>query len=306
MEQKNKVVKERGQFTGDSDLLRSDCGKPGLNRRQFLNLASVATASSVIGRSPAALAAAKVPWRADGTGMARIGLLVPSHDFNPESEIWAMAPKGVAILASRMDRGTLPFLTHVSDASHADAAIGLLKALKLRAILYAYSGTSYVMGLAGEEAFRARLAARVQAIPIVLAAAALSEAMHALRVHRLAVVHPPWFSEELSDMGKAYFSARGFQVVSCARITPARELTEVDAEEVHGWITANTPSNAEAVVVAGNGLRAVGAIDALEGSLGRPVITANQAMLWQGLRVAGVPSRMDEYGRLFKLEAAMQ
>lgn len=300
-----KAAKRRAQFTGESHLMRSHCGKLGLNRRQFLNLASVGTASAVISRSHAALAA-KGPWRADGSGMARIGLLVPSHDFNPESEIWAMAPKGVAILASRMDRGTLPFLKHISDASHADAAIGLLKTLKLRVILYAYSGTSYAMGLAGEEAFRARLAAGVQAVPIVLAATALSEALHALDVHRLAVVHPPWYSEELNDMGKAYFSARGFQIVSCARITPARTLTEVEAEEVHGWIAANTPSKAEAVVVAGNGLRAVGAIDALETSLSRPVITANQAMLWQGLRVAGVPSRMDHYGRLFKVEPAVR
>ena len=217
------------------------CGKPGLNRRQFLNRASIVAASAVISRSNAALVA-QGPWRGDGTGMARIGLLVPSHDFNPESEIWAMAPKGVAILASRMDRGTLPFVKYISDASHADAAIGLLKTLKLRVILYAYSGTSYAMGLAGEEAFRARLVARVQGVPIVLAATALSEALRALNVHRLAVVHPPWYPEELNDMGKAYFSARGFEIVSCARITPARELTEVEAEEVHGWIAANTPS----------------------------------------------------------------
>ena len=80
----------------------------------------------------------------------------------------------------------------------------------------------------------------------------------------------------------------------------------MDAQQVHGWIAANTPSNAEAVVVAGNGLRAVGAIDAPEASLGHPVITANEAMLWQGLRVAGVPSRMDHYGRLFKLKPAVQ
>ena len=92
--------------------------------------------------------------------------------------------------------------------------------------------------------------------------------------------------------------------MSCARITPARELTEVAAEEVHGWIVANTPPNAEAVVVAGNGLRAVGAIDALEASLERPVITANQAMLWKGLNVAGVTSHIDQYGRLFKLGQA--
>ena len=281
-----------------------DYSKHELSRRWFLHLGSMATLGALISRTTAANADAKVAWRADGEGMARIGLLVPSHDFNPESELWAMAPKGVAIFASRMERGTQPFLAHISDPSHADAAIGLLTALKLRAIMYAYSGTSYATGLAGEQAFRARLVERANGVPVVLAAAALADALQVLNVHRLAVVHPPWYSEELNDKGKAYFSARGFQVVSCARITPARELTEVAAEEVHGWIVANTPPNAEAVVVAGNGLRAVGAIDALESSLERPVITANQAMLWKGLNVAGVTSHIDQYGRLFKLGQA--
>ncbi len=286
--------------------MRSASGQSGLDRRQFLHLASVATASGLISRSPEAIADAKVPWRADGAGTARVGLLVPSFDFNPESEIWAMAPKGIAIFASRMDRGTLPILAYVSDLSHADAAAGLLAGLNPRVVLYAYSATSYVARLAGEEAFRTRIMERAKAGAVVLAAAALADALEALDVHRLAVVHPPWYSEELNDMGKAYFSARGFQIASCARITPARKFTEVAAEEVHDWIVANTPSQAEAVVVAGNGLRAVGAIDALEASLERPVITANQAMLWKGLRLAGAPAHLEQYGRLLKLEPTGQ
>ena len=284
--------------------MRGDYSKHKLSRRWFLHLGSMATLGALISRTTAAKAGAKMAWRADGEGMERIGLLVPSHDFNVEAELWAMAPKGAAIFASRMERGTKPFLTHISDSSHADAAIGLLAGLKLRAIMYAYSGTSYATGSAGEDAFRARLVERAKGIPVVLAAAALSDALQALDVQRLAVVHPPWYSEELNDKGKAYFSARGFQVVSCARITPTRQFTEVAAEEVHGWIVANTPPNAEAVVVAGNGLRAVGAIDALETSLERPVITANQAMLWKSLNVAGVASHIDQYGRLFKLGQA--
>ncbi len=286
--------------------MRSDSAELGFDRRRFLSLASVATAGSLMGRSPTALADAKVSWRADGADVARIGLLVPSFDFNPESEIWAMAPKGVVVFASRMDRGTQPFLAYLSDPSHADAAASLLTALKLRVVLYSYSTTSYVLGLAGEEAFRARLAERTQGVPVVLAAAALAEALRALQVRKVALVHPPWFAAEQCDKGKVYFAACGFEVVSCASLTPARQYTEVAAEEVHAWIVAHTPAQAEAVVVAGNGMRAVGAIEALEGSLGRPVITANQALLWQGLRVAGVPARLDHYGRLFALGSAGQ
>lgn len=276
---------------------------PGLNRRQFLSRAGAAAGAGVLTDAGAVRAAAKGPWQEDGAGLARIGLLTPSFDFNPESEIWAMAPKGVAIFAARMDRGTLPFETYLSDPSHADGAVGQLTALKLRVLLYAYSTTSYVMGLDGEETFRARLVANAQGVPVVLAAAALCEALRALQARRLSLIHPPWFAEEWSEKGRAYFSGRQFDVVSCARVTPARKFTEVAAEELHDWIAANASAKAEALVVAGNGLRAVGAIERLEATLGRPVITANQALLWQGLRVAGVPARMDGYGRLFKLDA---
>ena len=273
----------------------------GVGRRQFLNVAAAATAGAgVIADVGDVRAASRGPWQEDGTGLARIGLLTPSFDFNPESEMWAIAPKGVALYASRMDRGTLPFATYLSDPSHADAALALLTALKLRAILYAYSTTSYVLGVDGEEVFRARLVKGAQGVPVVLAAHALCEAVRALEARRLSVVHPPWFPEEQSEKGRAYFSSRGFEVVSCARMTPERKFTEVTAQEVHDWIAAHASPKAEVIVVAGNGLRAVGAIEKLEATLGRPVITANQALLWQGMRTAGVPASAEHYGRLFK------
>ena len=53
----------------------------------------------------------------------------------------------------------------------------------------------------------------------------------------------------------------------------------------------------------GNGMRAIGVIDALEQKLGIPILTANQVALWQALRVAeiaaGVDERLLNYGQLF-------
>jgi maleate isomerase len=63
------------------------------------------------------------------------------------------------------------------------------------------------------------------------------------------------------------------------------------------------PDSAEAVVVGGNGFRAVGVIDALEEALGRPVLTANQALLWRLLGLAGSGAQVSGYGRLFAAPA---
>ena len=65
-------------------------------------------------------------------------------------------------------------------------------------------------------------------------------------------------------------------------------------------IIDNCPAEADAVFIAGTGFRCVGIIEALEGALGRPVVTANQASLWRCLRLSGVYDAVESYGRLLQ------
>jgi maleate isomerase len=96
-----------------------------------------------------------------------------------------------------------------------------------------------------------------------------------------------------------YFRTQGFEVTLCARMTPARAFTEIPPTEVYEWARTNVPQQAETVFIGGNGLRAVGAIHALEKSLRRPVLTANQVALWDALRVLGITSKVIQYGSIF-------
>jgi maleate isomerase len=59
------------------------------------------------------------------------------------------------------------------------------------------------------------------------------------------------------------------------------------------------PVGADAVAIGGNGLRAVGIIQALEEDLDLPVLTANQVLLWHLLRLSGTHVPIAGYGRLF-------
>jgi maleate isomerase len=60
------------------------------------------------------------------------------------------------------------------------------------------------------------------------------------------------------------------------------------------------PKEAEAVFLGGNGMRTIGAIQALEKALGRPVITSNQVAFWGALRMANINARVSGYGQLFE------
>jgi len=237
-------------------------------------------------------------WQSDGAGsLARIGVLTPDFDPVPESEMWAMAPPGVSIHVSRVpwNRDARSF----AEPPHVDTAAELLAGLTPHVIVYAFTGSSYVLGAEADDSLRARLETRARGIPVVLTGPAASEALRILGVHRLALIHPPWFSEESNAKGKDYFRTRGMEVVSCARMTPVRPFTEVPPAEVYDWTKANVPRDAEAVFIGGNGLRAIGVIQALEEALGRPVLTANQVTFWQALRAVGMTSKVSQYGRIF-------
>jgi len=80
-------------------------------------------------------------------------------------------------------------------------------------------------------------------------------------------------------------------------------LKEVDrdADEAPGLLD---PVRAQAVFVGGNGFRSVGVIAALEEELARPVLTANQVLLWGMLRAIRSRVSLQGYGRLFTVPAS--
>ena len=271
-----------------------------MERRQFFGVTAVGLAAELLAHPSLQATDSAQDWRPDGVGsIARIGVLTPAFDPVPESEAWAMAPKGVSIHAARVRRQREDARLF-AEPSRVDPAVELLAAVKPHSIMYAFMSSSYVLGAAGDEALRSRLERVAAGIPVILAAEAASAALRAVNARRVAIIHPPWFSEETNDGGRAYFQGQGFTVVSCARVLPLRDFQEVPPAEVHRWAATTVPKEAEAVLIAGNGLRAVGVINALEDTLSRPVLTANQVTFWRALtRVERWP-QVTQFGRLFR------
>jgi maleate isomerase len=241
-------------------------------------------------------------WQADGVGSrARLGLLTPDFDPVPESEIAAMAPPGISVHASRIARR--PQARGYAEAPHVDDAVDRLAELAPPVILFGYSSSSYVIERQEENALRTRLERKVPRTTLILPTLATVAALRALRTIRIAIMHPPWFSAGINASGEGYYRGHGFDVVQCERMKPARTFAEVQPAEVFERARALVPSDAEALVIAGNGLRAAGAIAALEAELKRPVVTANQVLLWAVLRHLGGANSVTHYGRIFQIAA---
>jgi maleate isomerase len=270
-----------------------------MDRRRFLGLTGLAATSTWASRPSRVDAIQEPRWQPDGAGsVARIGVLTPDFDPVPESEMSAMAPVGISIHGSRVVRNRTA--AAFAEPPHVDAAAERLGDLAPRAIAFAYTSSSYVLGPEADGPTRTRLQDRVGGIPVVLTCPAAVDALRVLGAKRIALIHPPWFSDEVNDKGLSYFAGLGFDVVQCTRMLPARSFTDVRPMEVFEWVRRNTPRPADAVFVGGNGLRAIGAIDALERALSRPVLTANQVVFWAALRAAKAGLEVRNYGQILR------
>ena len=120
-----------------------------MQRRQFL----ISSALSAAGASKADSQPVRrqgIRWQHDGAGtIARFGVLTPDFDPAPESEMWAMAPRGVSIHTARVARNGAPGAAFV-EAPHIDEAVDRLIELAPHAILLGYTSSSYALGEDGD------------------------------------------------------------------------------------------------------------------------------------------------------------
>jgi|SRR5689334_16630974 len=267
------------------------------SRRAFLLSAGVGALRVSIGDQPA------LPsdrWEPDGAGtVARFGVLTPDFDPVPESELCVMAPPGVSIHAARVPRGG-PSPRAFAEPPLVDQAVDRLVGVAPKAILFAYTSSSYVLRAEAERQVQDRLEQRAKGVSIISTCLAAAAALRLLGARRLSLVHPPWFSEDSNSAGAAYWREAGFDVVQCVRLEPSRSFTEVNPAEVFQFVSANTPREVDAVLIGGNGLRAIGTIRALEERLRKPVLSANQVLMWAALRRVGKTASVWNYGSVFR------
>lgn len=254
------------------------------------------------------------PWNRDGwEARWRIGVLTPHADVGPESELRAMAPPEVGIHAARAPFGamgaggemdpTIPLapVRAFAEPPGIDDAAELLAAAPVDAIAYGFTSSAYVIGAEGEAQMIERLQGRTRGIPVVTTCAAILAGLRGASVSRIALVDPPWFDDELSQLGRRYYESAGFEVLISGPCSLPSDQSRITPDALDQWIRTTCPDDAEAVVIGGNGFRAVGVIAALEAELGRPVLSANQALFWAALRAAGADAGLvADYGSLFR------
>ncbi len=252
---------------------------------------------------------------------ARIGMFIVSSEAVPEAEWWAMMPPGVSVHAARVTAKT-PWAPWTIDRSGVALPDDLTRgaqqfaSMRLDVAVIGHTSSSVVGGKGWDEAIIARLAPLVGAgVRVTTNGLDTVAALRAAGVGRPFLVLPAWFPDQTLAAASAYYADHGFAPAGPLRYDPGRKWRDVpptdlyrqgmgfeqEIEPLYRQIRAACPAAADGVLIAGTGFRCVGIIDDLERDLGKPVLTANQASLWHGLRLAGVQAKITGYGRLLAL-----
>ena len=251
---------------------------------------------------------------------ARIGMFIVGNEAVPEAEMWAMAPPHVSIHAARVTASSpwAPWDTGRTTVSLADdltRGCRQFAAMRLSAVVVGHSSSSFVGGVGWDRAVVAQLA-EILGPEIALSTNGLDcqAALRHLGVTAPFLVIPPWYNDASLAAALEYLKAHELAPAGYLRQDPGigwRDLAPEslyghgmgfaqDVESLYRQIRAACPSAADGVLIAGTGFRCVAILEALEQDLGRPVVSANQASLWQGLRRAGVGRPVTGFGRLLR------
>lgn len=237
-----------------------------------------------------------------GPGRWRIGLIVLSNDYTVERDFMNLRPNNdVAIFATRIPFAADCTVTSLQAMapSITDAAKLLIPDGRLDAVAYACTSGSVVIGY---EAIRDRISVARPDTPCITPITASIAALDRFEAQKLAVLTP--YVDEVNALIGAHLKKAGKEITgfSSFQIEDNEEMAALTSEAIYRAALKADRPDADALFISCTAIRAVDVVERIEQRLGKPVVTANQAMIWQSLRATGCNAKVHEYGELLRLD----
>lgn len=238
-------------------------------------------------------------------GAGRIGVLVPFTNLNLEPDMWLLGSPDVSVHFARMggyDIDAIPDETQMANlgATPLDEPLRLLAGAHPDVILYGCTSATLTHGPSFDRELAAKIEQKTGAATVT-AAGALVHALEHLGAARIGFASP--YVSAINEQAIAFLATAGIETVSSAEVDSQLSNYEQGAltpDEVLDLGLRANAGDAEVIVLSCTDMRSVEVIARLEADTGKPVVTSNQAMMFEAACTLGLDMQHLPFGQLFR------
>lgn len=236
--------------------------------------------------------------------LAKIGVLVPFTNTNLEPDMMLMRPPNTTVHFQRMggyDVDEIPGSAQMAGLGASDISkdLRMISGVRPDVVLYGCTSATLTHG----PSFDADLAEKIKAgsgAKSLTAAGSLVAALKALNVGKVGFSSP--YVGEVNDQAADFLGQNNIKIIKRADV--GRELGnygqgELTPDEVYDLALQADDPDAEAIVLSCTDMRSVEAVERVEATLDKPVVTSNQAMMFCLMQALSLPRHDALPGRLF-------
>ncbi|MFI9805979.1 decarboxylase [Streptomyces sp. NPDC052301] len=242
--------------------------------------------------------------------MTALGLLYPGHsaeDDYPRIEQLLGSDIRVDLVHTDIgeDAHRVDALREMGSAERLGAGMEGLRLAGVETVVWACTSGSFVHGWEGAQD-QVRTLARLAGMPASSTSFAFVHAARELGVRRVAV--GATYPQDVAELFADFLRAGGLEVVGMRSegIVTAAEVGTWGEEDVLTLARAADVPDAQAVLLPDTALHTAAHLALLEKALSKPVLTANQVTVWEGLRLADRRVNAPMLGTLFTREPIVQ
>jgi len=229
----------------------------------------------------------------------RFGLIVPSPNVVIEPEFYSIVLGNIGFYTSRvlLDDCTPGQLKKMGNFTQRAALE--LSTIKASAILYACTSGSLIEGVDWEKDLAIKIS-KISGVPTITTAGSIRDALTFMKISKINMFTP--YIKEVNKKEKEFLEKSGFEVLG---VEGLGIVNSVDIAEVEPKLTIEKTlqlhqknKEAQAMFLSCTNLRTFDIIDDLEKKIGVPVITSNQASLWNLLKLVKLEKSIKGLGKL--------
>jgi maleate isomerase len=227
---------------------------------------------------------------------ARLGILVPSGIVVTEPELNKMSPEGVSCHYHRVyfRGGGIEKLRRAEKGI--DDAVRLILHTRPSAIALAGTGVSFAGGYGYDQMLIKKMKELTGSLPTTTTSTSVIDALRKLKVTKVSMAMP--YLEEVAKAAVKFVEDSGIQVLNMKYLDIKGPIHNLSEEIVYRTAKEVDTADSEAVFISCVGWPSIEVIEALECDLQKPVISSNQATMWNLLRMANINDKIEGYGQL--------